>query len=238
MSWLSLKVSWRFEAINAPSEPNLRPGTRFGSNGGSGRPGGGEGRGLAGVPHECDLVAVISFIGLVDQIMRVHMKFEGVLAWSQPHDFTQAGPFASSYLIVNDGSRLELFAHEFPIVVELCVHVIWRGCQTLIFDGVTYVAQHVHRQRPLKFGAGIRRRNDRGRPAWRRDGRQTRQTVWNWRWDLWIRRSDNDDTSLESVVRFIGLGDQVSRVHNQRERVLARLHPSQAVQSVPIREHT
>ena len=53
-----------------------------------------------------------------------------------------------------------------------------------------------------------------------------------------VRRSDNDDTSLESVVRFIGLGDQVSRVHNQRERVLARLYPSQAVQSVAIRERT
>ena len=34
-----------FEAIDAPSEPNLRHGTRFGSNGGSGRSGGGEGRG-------------------------------------------------------------------------------------------------------------------------------------------------------------------------------------------------
>ncbi len=32
--------------------------------------------------------------------------------------------------------------------------------------------------------------------------------------------------------------DHVSRIHNQRERVLARLHPSQAVQSVPIRENT
>ena len=195
-------------------------------------------RNLATAPHECDRVAVISFIGLVDQIVRVHKKFEGVLAWSQPHHFTQAGPFASSYLIAHDGFRPELFAREFPIVVELCVHVVWRGCQTVIFDSVTYVAQLVHRQRPLKSGAGIRRRNDRVRPSWRHDGRQIRQTVWDWRWYLWIRRSDNDDTSLESVVRFIGLGDQVSRVHNQRERVLARLYPSQAVQSVPIREHT